>query len=111
MMTIRALRQERGWTQFELALAVGVQPQTVYLWESGRRLPQVQQMRKLGEVFELCSDEIELGPPADLACPPPHRAGGAGGTPELASGRDGRKRATSRAGETPPGMMRADSSA
>jgi transcriptional regulator with XRE-family HTH domain len=59
-MTIRALRQARGWTQFELALKVGVQPQAVYLWESGRRMPQVPQMRKLGELFGICSDEIEL---------------------------------------------------
>ena len=59
--TIRALRQERGWTQFELALRVGVQPQTVYLWERGRRLPQVPQLRRLGAVFGLCSDEIDLG--------------------------------------------------
>ena len=62
MKTISVLRLERGWTQFELALAVGVQPQTVYLWESGRRQPQVSQMRKLGHVFEICSDEIDLTP-------------------------------------------------
>jgi transcriptional regulator with XRE-family HTH domain len=60
MKTIRALRQEQGWTQFELALRVGVQPQAVYLWESGRRVPQVSQMRKLGELFGICSDEIIL---------------------------------------------------
>jgi DNA-binding XRE family transcriptional regulator len=30
MTTIRVLRQARGWTQFELALKVGVQPQAVY---------------------------------------------------------------------------------
>ena len=58
--TIRALRRERGWTQFELALRVSVQPQTVYLWERGRRMPQVPQLRRLGQVFGLCSDEIEL---------------------------------------------------
>jgi DNA-binding XRE family transcriptional regulator len=58
--TIRALRLERGWTQFDLALAVGVRPQTVYLWESGRRQPQVSQMRKLGVVFGICSDDIDL---------------------------------------------------
>ena len=62
MQTIDVLRRERGWTQFELALAVGVQPQTVYLWESGRHQPQVSQMRKLGKVFGMCSDEIELTP-------------------------------------------------
>jgi transcriptional regulator with XRE-family HTH domain len=58
--TIRALRQARGLTQFELAIAVGVQPQAVYLWESGRRTPQVSQMRKLGELFGICSDDIDL---------------------------------------------------
>ena len=91
MKTIRALRQERGWTQFELALAVGVQPQTVYLWESGRRLPQVQQMRKLGEVFELCSDEIDLGPPADLSDTPPHRIRPQRRADGLVPGRDQRR--------------------
>ncbi len=58
--TIRALRLARGWTQFELALKVGVQPHSVYLWESGRRMPQVPQLRKLGAIFAMCSDEIEL---------------------------------------------------
>jgi DNA-binding XRE family transcriptional regulator len=74
MKTIRQLRQERGWTQFELALAVGVQPQTVYLWESRRRQPQVSQMRRLGEVFELCSDEIILEPTVNSHAARPHRA-------------------------------------
>jgi DNA-binding XRE family transcriptional regulator len=62
MPTLRELRHQQGWTQYELALKVGVQPQSVYLWESGRRTPQVAQMRKLGEIFGLCSDEIVLGP-------------------------------------------------
>lgn len=70
MTTIDVLRRERGWTQFELALAVGVQPQTVYLWESGRRQPKVSQMRKLGKVFGRCSDEIDLTqPPATHPTP------------------------------------------
>jgi transcriptional regulator with XRE-family HTH domain len=60
MRTIRELRQERGWTQYELAVKVGVHPQAVYLWESGRRTPQVPQLRKLGQLFGMCSDEIEL---------------------------------------------------
>ena len=101
MKTIRALRQERGWAQFELALAVGVQPQTIYLWESGRRLPQVLQMRKLGEVFELCSDEIDLGPPADLTRTPPHRIRSHERRDELAPGQDRRRRATRDTEEAP----------
>ena len=91
MKTIRALRKERDWTQFELALAVGVQPQTIYLWESGRRLPQVLQMRKLGEVFGLCSDEIDLGPPADLARATPHRGGTHRRRDEMIPGQDQRR--------------------
>lgn len=72
MNTIRALRQARGWTQFELALKVGVQPQAVYLWESGRRTPQVPQLRNLGRLFGLCSDEIDLGAAPDASADP-HR--------------------------------------
>ena len=67
MKTIRALRQERGWTQFELALKVGVQPQTIYFWESGRRTPLVPQLRKLGHVFGMCSDDIDLEPGPERA--------------------------------------------
>jgi DNA-binding XRE family transcriptional regulator len=65
MKTIRSLRRERGWTQFDLALAVGVQPQTIYLWEKGQRLPRVPQLRKLGQIFDVCSDDIALEPLAD----------------------------------------------
>jgi DNA-binding XRE family transcriptional regulator len=73
MKTIRDLRQARGWTQFALALKVGVQPQAVYLWECGQRLPQVVPMRKLGVAFGLCSDDIVLVSPAEpgIASPSP----------------------------------------
>ncbi|MDP9368761.1 MAG: helix-turn-helix domain-containing protein [Chloroflexota bacterium] len=102
MQTIRALRQERGWTQFELALRVGVQPQAVYLWESGRRTPQVAQMRKLGEVFGLCSDEIELdpGPMAPRAPRVQHRPRADRHAGEHPPGRDLEGRATPRRGVT-----------
>jgi DNA-binding XRE family transcriptional regulator len=65
MSTIRELRQEKGWTQFDLAIEVGVHPQAVYLWESGRRTPLVPQMRKLGQLFGMCSDDIALEPRPD----------------------------------------------
>src|SRR3954470_6282416 len=74
MTTIRQLRQAQGWTQFELALQVSVQPQTVYLWESGRRLPQVTQLRKLGQLFGICSDEIALEPLSEPSTATAHRA-------------------------------------
>jgi DNA-binding XRE family transcriptional regulator len=99
MKTIRTLRRERGWTQFDLALAVGVQPQTVYLWESGRRQPQVSQMRKLGEVFGLCSDEIDLVSADESYRSAPHRARADRHAGETAPGRDQRGRAVFRAAE------------
>jgi DNA-binding XRE family transcriptional regulator len=73
MKTIRALRRERGWTQFDLALAVGVQPQTIYLWEKGQRLPRVPQLRKLGQIFEICSDDVALQSLDDDSAPSAHR--------------------------------------
>ena len=73
MNTIRSLRRERGWTQFDLALAVGVQPQTVYLWEKGQRLPRVPQLRRLGEIFAICSDDIALEPLVDDSTPAPRQ--------------------------------------
>src|SRR3954469_20902563 len=92
LQTIRELRKTRGWTQFELALMVGVQPQAIYLWETGRRTPQVMQLRKLGKIFELCSDEIAL-----VTIPDPeqsvHRPSTNTRTAETVSGRDRRDRA------------------
>lgn len=63
MKTIRAWHHELGWTQFELAVRVGVRPQTVYFWESGRRTPRVAYVRKLGQLFGVNSDEIILDAP------------------------------------------------
>ena len=99
--TIRELRRERGWTQFELALAVGVQPQTIYLWESGRRLPQVPQVRKLGQIFGICSDEIDLEPLVNRRSSRPHRARAERRTGEPAPGRDEAGHALTRGVEAP----------
>ena len=96
MKTIRALRQDRGWTQFELALRVGVQPQAVYLWESGRRIPQVPQMRKLGELFGICSDEIILEPVNDPSTLAGHRVRAQRHEGEQPPGRDPDGRAVTR---------------
>jgi DNA-binding XRE family transcriptional regulator len=100
MKTIRQLRQERDWTQFELALQVGVQPQAVYLWESGRRVPQVPQLRKLGQLFGICSDEIALEPGSDPAAAAMHRARADRRPGEQTPGRSPDGRAVTRGRET-----------
>jgi DNA-binding XRE family transcriptional regulator len=96
MKTIRTLRQEQGWTQFELALRVGVQPQAVYLWESGRRVPQVPQMRRLGQLFGICSDEIILEPVSDPSTVMEHQARARRHRGERTLGRDPNGRAVTR---------------
>lgn len=60
MRTIRQLREERGWTQLELALKIGVTPITVYNWERGRSEPKVSQFRSLARVFGVSMDDIAL---------------------------------------------------
>ncbi len=95
MKTIPALRQARGWTQFKLALKVGVQPHAAYLWESGRRSPLVPQLRKLGLIFGLCSDEIDLEPGHEFPADPP-RPGADRRWGEAAPGRDAEGHVTAR---------------
>ncbi len=60
MKMIRELREERGWTQLELAIKVGVTPVTVYNWERGRYEPKVSQFRALAKVFGVSMDDIAL---------------------------------------------------
>ena len=60
MKTIRQLREERRWTQLELAIKLGVTPVTVYNWERGKVEPRVVQFRALAQVFGVSMDEIEL---------------------------------------------------
>ena len=60
MKTIRELREERGWTQLQLAVQLGVTPVTVYNWERGRSEPRVVQFRRLARLFGVSMDEIAL---------------------------------------------------
>jgi len=60
MQTIKGLRAARGWSQLKLANELGVTPSTVFKWEAGRNEPRVSQMRALGKLFGVNSDDIEL---------------------------------------------------
>ena len=60
MKTIRELREERGWTQLELANRLGVTPATVYTWERGKYEPRASQFRKIAQVFGVSMDDIAL---------------------------------------------------
>jgi transcriptional regulator with XRE-family HTH domain len=58
--TVRELREERGWSQFQLAIEAGVTPGTISNWERGLSEPKVSQLRKLAEVFNVSMDVIAI---------------------------------------------------
>jgi hypothetical protein len=64
---IRAARHRKGWSQRELAVAIGVDQNRIYLWESGRIRPSDE---KLGDL------ESTLGPiRSDVVAPGDFDAG------------------------------------
>jgi len=58
LKTIRQLREERNWSQYDLAGKVGVTPSTVYNWERGKFEPRYSQMRALAFAFDVAMDDI-----------------------------------------------------
>jgi transcriptional regulator with XRE-family HTH domain len=58
--TIRALRQERGWTQLEFANRLGVTPATVFNWERGKYEPKASQLRAMARAFGVSMDDIDF---------------------------------------------------
>jgi transcriptional regulator with XRE-family HTH domain len=63
MKTIRKLREERGWSQFRLAIEAGVTPGTVGNWERAKSEPKASQLRRLAGVFGVPMDAIAIEPP------------------------------------------------
>ncbi len=55
---IRELRVERGWTQEELARAVGVSRQSINSIECNRYTPSLPLALTFARVFELPTDQI-----------------------------------------------------
>ncbi len=60
LKTIRQLREERNWSQYDLAGKVGVTPSTVYNWERGKFEPRYSQMRALAFAFDVPMDDIAM---------------------------------------------------
>lgn len=60
MKTIKELRNERQWTQRQLATALDVTTVTVWNWESGRTVPSVQQLYRIAKVFDVAIGDISL---------------------------------------------------
>jgi len=65
--TLKELREEAGLTQLEVAYQLGVTPQTVYMWESGRREPLAKVFVKLARLYNVSPFDIDLLDTADEA--------------------------------------------
>ena len=55
---LRVLRAERGWSQVDLAEALGVSRQTVNALENGRYDPSLPLAFKLGRTFGMAIEDI-----------------------------------------------------
>ncbi len=55
---LRRLRLGKGYTQEQLAEALGVSPQTVSRWECGTTLPDVMQLPKLARLYGITVDDL-----------------------------------------------------
>ncbi len=55
---VRELRQERGWTQQQLAAAVGVSRQSINSIECGRYVPSLELALGFARVFGRSTDSI-----------------------------------------------------
>ena len=58
MKTIRQLREERGWTQIELAARLGLHHTAVSKWERGVTLPAPDALLRLADTFGVSVAEL-----------------------------------------------------
>lgn len=59
--TIRALREQRGWTQDEVAEATDVKVGTVNRWENDKVEIPVRRLLQLQDIFELDEEDDPFG--------------------------------------------------
>ena len=60
--TIRQLRQERGWSQLELALQLDLAQSSIAQWEQGHRQPSPANRQRLADLFGVSVEAISVGP-------------------------------------------------
>ena len=57
-MNIKELRKSKGLTQTELALQIGVLPNAISQWETGRRKPRTGKLKRIAKVLDCTVDEL-----------------------------------------------------
>lgn len=57
-MKIREIREEKGISQKELALILGVSPTNIYNYETGRTEPPIDMLKKIASTLEVSIDYL-----------------------------------------------------
>lgn len=57
-LNIKALREEKGWSQRELSKKVGVSPAAVCFWENGTTLPTARMLILLAAAFDCALNDL-----------------------------------------------------
>ena len=55
---MKKLREEKGLTQSELGKELGISPSTIGMYEQGRRVPDVQILKKMSAFFNVSIDYL-----------------------------------------------------
>ncbi len=71
MEQVRRLRQQKGWTQAELAFHAGMGPTAVNQIETGRREPSAGSLRKLADALGVSIPDLFEGTDSGKASAPP----------------------------------------
>lgn len=58
---IAALREQRGWSQAELARRLNISPSTVGMYEQGRREPSVDMLVAISRIFCVSTEYLLTG--------------------------------------------------
>ena len=67
---LASLRNQKGWSQDELAAALGVSRQSVSKWETDASIPDLDRLVKLSGLYGITLDELVKGePPAAAPAP------------------------------------------
>lgn len=52
------LREEKGWSQYELATRLGIQRPRYNAWEQGKAQPRAEMLNKIAELFDVSTDYL-----------------------------------------------------
>jgi len=55
---LKRYREEKEYSQIELAEKMAVTQQSISSWETGRTIPKPYQMKKLSEILEVNMDDL-----------------------------------------------------